>query len=99
MGEDEMNARERLQYEIREVDGMGRLCLGEGRTGEEYLVNEHPDGTIVLKPMASVHEHEAWLYRNPEAKELVLRGLADSAAGRAHSLGSFAQYADEPDDE
>jgi len=37
-------------------------------------------------------------HRNPKALASVRRGLADAAAGRTKSLGSFAHYTDEDDE-
>lgn len=54
-----------------------------------------PNGQIVLDPQVSIPASEAWLYRSPEALELVRRGLKDVAEGRVGDAGSFAKYADE----
>ena len=92
-------AKERLQHEVRKVDTAGRLSLGRDKVGEQYDIDEAEDGTIVLTPVAVIPKRELWLHNNPEAKAAVLRGLADSAAGRTHDGGDFTKYLDEPDDE
>jgi len=43
----------------------------------------------------SVPMHELWLYRNPEALKMVLRGLDEARGGKLKDLGSFAKYADD----
>jgi hypothetical protein len=53
---------------------------------------------VVLDPQVSVPASEEWLYRNPRELASVRRGLADAAAGRTKSLGSFACYAAEDDE-
>jgi predicted transcriptional regulator len=42
----------------------------------------------------TVPESDKWLYDNPTALASVRKGLADAAAGRTVSLGSFAKYLD-----
>jgi len=88
-----------LRNEIRRLDGSGRLTLGKDRAGEQYEVNESSDGTIVLTPVAMIPRRELWLWNNQEALASVKRGLEQSARGEGRSLGSFAEYADQPDDE
>ena len=75
------------------------MSLGKERAGEQYEVNESPDGTIVLTPVAVIPKRELWLWNNPEALASVKRGLEQSARGETKSLGSFAQYANEADEE
>jgi hypothetical protein len=36
---------------------------------------------------------EAWLLENPRASASVLRGIAQSKAGKTRSLGSFVEFA------
>jgi hypothetical protein len=43
----------------------------------------------------AVPAYETWLYENKSALASVKRGLADSAAGRTKSRGSFAAHAKE----
>jgi len=88
-----------LHNEIRKLDNAGRLSLGKERAGEQYEVNEKSDGTIVLTPVAVIPKRELWLWKNPEALASVKRGLEQSARGEGRSLGSFARYANEEDDE
>ena len=42
-----------------------------------------------------MHEHELWLYLNPEALKSVLKGLEESREGKLIDLGSFEKYADD----
>jgi hypothetical protein len=94
-----MSAPTPLRNEIRKLDNSGRLTLGKERAGEQYEVNEAQDGTIVLTPVAVIPKRELWLWQNPEALASVKRGLEQSARGEGRSLGSFAQYVDEQDEE
>ena len=90
---------EGLPYEVRKVDTSGRLSLGRDKVGEQYAVEESADGKITLTPVVVIPKSELWLHNNPEAKQAVLRGLADSAAGRTRDGGDFTRYLDEPDEE
>ena len=94
-----MSAPGSLRKEIRKLDNSGRLTLGKERAGEQYEVSEAKDGTIILTPVAVIPKRELWLWDNPEALASVKRGLEQSARGEGRSLGSFAQYLAEPDDE
>lgn len=37
---------------------------------------------------------EQWLWQNPQALALVLKGINQAADGNVQEVGSFAQYAD-----
>ena len=39
--------------------------------------------------------HELWLYRNPEALKMVVRGLEEAREGKLMDVGSFEKYADD----
>ncbi len=90
---------QRFQHEVRKVDTSGRLSLGRDKAGEQYDLEESPDGTITLTPVVVIPKRELWLHQNAEAKQSVLQGLADSAAGRTTDGGDFSQYLVEPDEE
>ena len=38
---------------------------------------------------------EDWLYRNPEALAMVLKGLEEAREGKVEYAGSFEEYANE----
>lgn len=75
------------------ADERGRLALGNGVKEKTYEVSENEIGQILLTPVVIIPEHEMWLYRNPEALELVRQGLEDARAGRVTKM-SFAEYLD-----
>ena len=52
-------------------------------------------GQVLLSPEISVPMHELWLYRNPEALKMVLKGLEEAREGKLKDLGSFAKFADD----
>lgn len=94
-----MAIQESHRQDVRRVDSSGRLSLGRDKAGEQYDVVEDSDGRITLTPVVVIPKRELWLHRNPEAKDAVLRGLADSAAGRTSDGGDFARYLNEPDED
>jgi hypothetical protein len=49
----------------------------------------------VLRPLTSTPEREWELWRNPGLRHSLAMGLADSAEGRVHDLGSFSEFSTE----
>ncbi len=89
-----------LTAKILRPDSKGRVALGklaEGISSFRVMVDKHH--RIVLEPFAEVLASEKWLFDDKETLASVRRGLADSAAGKTRARGSFATYADDPDDE
>jgi hypothetical protein len=92
-----------LRLVARDVrpDSRRRIALGKALPDVDdasFNVYQDEGGRIVLDPQVSIPASEAWLYRNPKALASVRRGLADAAAGRTKSLGSFARYVEEDDE-
>jgi hypothetical protein len=83
------------------TDDRARIALGKYGASKDarYAAYTNRDGEILLVPLASIPKREAWLYQNHEALQMVLTGLAQSAAGDTVSLGDFSQYADDDIDE
>ena len=52
-------------------------------------------GQVLLSPEVSVPMHELWLYRNPGALKMVVKGLEEAGEGKLIDLGSFEKYADD----
>jgi hypothetical protein len=66
----------------RQVDSKGRITLDSSYAGATMLVDQHEDGTIILRPAVTVPANEAWLWKNKKALCMVLQGLAEAAEGR-----------------
>jgi len=84
------------------ADAKGRVVLGPKYANKLFRVSEQPDGNLLLEPVVTVHEREAWLFQNPEALAMVMKGIAESKSGNTVYRGSFAQYLEidtEEDDE
>ncbi len=66
-----------------ELDARRRVALGWlGRPEHNrYLVEELPDGTLILRPAVVMTEHEAALLRHPELVGQILANQADPTQG------------------
>lgn len=86
-------------YVIKEAiltSEQGNLTLGEAAKAKVYRVFTNDAGQILLDPIdiEKIPFEQRWLWQNPEALGMVLRGIEQAARGEVHDLGSFAQYAD-----
>ncbi|WP_030008023.1 hypothetical protein [Picosynechococcus sp. NKBG042902] len=75
--------------EIIQPDSRGRITLGASAKAKSYRVLSNDLGEILLEPVVTIPEREAWLYKNQDALAAIQQGLAESAAGESRSLGSF----------
>jgi hypothetical protein len=81
-------------------DSKGRVTLSKLAVGvSSYDVFQDEDGRLLLEPKVEIPAREKWLFQNSEALASVRRGLEDAKNGRTRSLGSFAKYLDDEDDE
>ncbi len=77
-------------------DAKGRVTLGKLAEGiSSFRATQNIDGSVVLKPYVEIALKDSWLAKNPEALASVKRGIADVAAGRVVSRGSFAKFLEE----
>lgn len=81
-------------------DSKGRVTLSKLTKGvSSYTVSQDEEGRLLFEPMVEIPAREKWLFNNPEALLSVRRGIADAKVGKIKSLGSFADYAEEEDEE
>ena len=66
------------------VDAKRRVALGKilAQSVSSYRIYRNTFGQIILDPMVTIPAHEAWLFKNKEAAQLVKRGLEDARKGR-----------------
>lgn len=64
------------------ADSKGRVPLGIKHAGERYIIIQDTEGRFILEKAILVPEREAWLHKNREAKESVLRGLEQAKQKR-----------------
>ena len=57
----------------------------------EYLVDEQPDGTLILTPAVTISATELAVLQNPGLRDSLARPFERS---ELRSRGSFAKYAD-----
>jgi len=82
------------------MDDKQRVCLTrvlskEERDNYDSFRIYREEGKIVLEPVCQVPEKDHWIYKDPEALALLLKGIKDAEDGKLHNLGSFAKYAKE----
>lgn len=84
-----------------EVDSRGRVSLGRAgaEPGRRYRVERNIDGVLILIPVVSIPEREMVVWRNPELASAIRQGIAEAEAGETVDRGSFAAYAERPEDE
>ena len=71
-----------------------RIRFGDRRIRFSVLFNEST-GVIILAPATTVPLREAWLYENPKALKMVLKGIEQAGRGELVKRKSFAKHADD----
>jgi hypothetical protein len=74
---------------IRTADSKGRISLGQRFANKPVIIEDLSDTEVKVSLARVIPEREMWLYQNPEARELVFRGLEQARAG---------QFAEDPPD-
>jgi hypothetical protein len=74
---------------IRTTDSKGRVTLGRRFANKPVIIEDISDTEVKVSLARVIPEREMWLYQNPEALDLVQRGLAQAEA---------RQFADSPPD-
>lgn len=84
-----------------EVDSRGRVSLSKAgaQPGRRYRVEQRVDGVLLLIPVVSIPEREMVVWRNPELASEIREALEEADRGDTVDLGSFAQYAEEKDED
>ena len=70
----------------KKLDSKGRLVLGPQFANTTVLVEKVAEGEFHVKTATVIPAREAWLFKNLEAMELVMRGLEDSKNGRVSKV-------------
>ena len=60
-----------------ETDSRNRLTLPGGRANQMYLVEEQPDGAIILRPARVISETQALFDANPELQKRLARAAEE----------------------
>lgn len=77
------------------VDAKHRVALGRTmpRQVRSVRVYQNAHGQVILDPMVSLPAHEAWLFKNTRASDLVQQGLEDARKGRLEKpKEDFSRY-------
>jgi hypothetical protein len=87
---------------IKTVDSKGRISLGQRFANKPVIIEDLSDTEVKISVARVIPEREMWLYENPEARELVFRGLEQARARQfAESppdLDADAEWVDELED-
>jgi hypothetical protein len=69
-------------------DSKKRVILPKELVGEDITFHIYTNnlGQILLDPQITVPASEAWLFKNPDALNLVRQGLADAASGKVSKV-------------
>ena len=69
-------------------DSKKRVILPKELVGEDITFHIYRNnlGQILLDPQITVPASEAWLFKNPDALNLVRQGLADAASGKVSKV-------------
>jgi hypothetical protein len=69
---------------IRTIDSKGRVNIGAEFAGKQVILEPGNSG-VTLKYVKAVPAHEAWLWENEAALNLVREGIEQAAAGQLSS--------------
>ena len=90
----EVRLDERRRVSLAKV--LDRLKGGPLGEAVDFSISVNEMGQVLLSPEVKVPAHQLWLYKNPEAFTLVLKGLAQVGnREKLKDLGSFEKYADD----
>ncbi len=68
--------------EVR-IDAKHRITLGKvGGPVTSFKIYRNAHGQMILDPMVTIPAHEAWLFKNKRATQLVQKGLEDAKQRR-----------------
>ncbi len=87
---------------IARPDDRGRVTLGNAVTSgvsryDVFLDEE--TGDILLRPYKEIPAREAWLYENPKAHKLVIKGLSEAKEGKVRTINlNESRWADDIED-
>ncbi len=79
--------------EVR-IDAKHRITLGKvGGPITSFKIYRNAHGQMLLDPMVTIPAHEAWLFKNKRATQLVQKGLEDAKQRRLVKVKEdFSKY-------
>lgn len=92
IGDASLDERKRISL-AKTLESLKQILGAELDAAIRFGVYVNDAGQVLLSPEVSVPMHELWLYRNPEALKMVVKGLEEARAGKLVDLGSFEKYA------
>lgn len=83
----------------KQLDSKGRLSLGKNLANRIVIVDDSDATRIVVTPAVVIPEHEAWLYSNSAAHEMVKKGIDAARQGQFSTnppdVGDYDEDADD----
>ncbi len=76
--------------EVRPDDKKRLLLRKVKKAGKMYRIFENPLGQIILDPIVTIPQSEAWLYQNKKAIGSVRTGLKEAGEGKRRKRRSYA---------
>jgi len=87
---------------IKTVDSKGRITLGQRFANKPVIIENLSDTEVKVSLAHVIPEREMWLWQNPEARDMVLRGLEQARAGQfaenPPDLDADAEWVDQLED-
>jgi len=68
---------------IKTADSKGRITFGNRFANQTVIIEEIDSTEIRVTKAQVIPQREIWLHKNPKAKASLLRGLAQTKAGKA----------------
>ncbi len=92
-----------ISVDVKTLDTKKRITLGEKilkmlaekfkATSFKVYVGE--DGDILLRPVVTIPEKEAWIYENPTVLESIRRGLSEASQGKVKKVEKLEKFFEE----
>jgi hypothetical protein len=87
---------------IKTVDSKGRVTLGQRFANKPVIIENLSDTEVKISIARVIPEREMWLWQDPEARDLVVRGLeharARQFAENPPDIDADAEWADKLED-
>lgn len=75
------------------ADDRARITIGKARvrSNDRFLISTHPNGEILLTPMASIPKRELIIWEDEQVRTSLLRGMAQADAGQTVPAGDLLE--------
>lgn len=89
-----------IPLDVKELDSKKRISLGEkifkqlaGKFKTKlFRVYIGQDGDILLRPVVTIPEKEAWIYKNPDVLGSIRKGLDEASIGKFRKITDLEEF-------